>query len=66
MILRQDSECTCISVGLKSNTYCNGHLIIKEINLKRNKYDVDLNYCSWQLKIRGLYVDFVRFLKRYQ
>lgn len=43
IVLRQDSE--CISIGLKSNTYCNGNFIMKEINLLRKKDDIDLNYC---------------------
>lgn len=55
MVLRQDSE--CISVGLKSNTYCNGNFIMKEINLLRKKDDIDSNSCSWQLKVRGINVD---------
>lgn len=43
IVLRQDSE--CISIELKSNTYCNGNFIMKEIYLLRKKDDIDLNSC---------------------
>lgn len=53
MVLHQDLE--LISIGLKSNTYCNGSFIMKEVHFLRQ--EDDSNSCTWQLKVRGQKVD---------